>query len=348
MTDARITRWLKVLMVLVLLFYAAQFVVGFLIRIQAVLYIVIGALFFTYLIYPAVKRLAQRMPLIAAILIVYAIILAALALAGWFIVPRVIQEATTFAKAFPRLEQQFHEFVYGNGASAALPDWLRNEIGHAPEEISGWVRNRGVETVGKALSLLTGVAAAVATFVIIPVLTAYLLLDLENLERTLAAVVPEARWRATLSLLRDVDRVVGGFIRGQLLVALSVGVLITLALLALHVRGPFLLGLIAAVGDLIPYVGAVLAFVPAFLSALIGNGWTGAVFVTVAFVLIYEAEGHLIAPNIVSRQVKLSPFAVMIALLIGAELAGLIGMLIAVPVAGVLRVVALRVFHPPE
>ncbi|MBV8149104.1 MAG: AI-2E family transporter, partial [Candidatus Eremiobacteraeota bacterium] len=70
--------------------------------------------------------------------------------------------------------------------------------------------------------------------------------------------------------------------------------------------------------------------------------------VIVAIIVIYQAEGHLIAPNIVSRTVALSPFAVLLSVLIGAELAGLVGALVAIPVVGVLRVIALRVFASPE
>ena len=111
----------------------------------------------------------------------------------------------------------------------------------------------------------------------------------------------------------------------------------------LHVPYPYLFGLLAAVGDLIPYVGAVLAFIPAFTSAVLTNGWINALLVTIAFVTIFEVEGHLIAPNVVGRQVRLSAFVVIIALLIGGEVGGLFGMLVAMPVAGVLRVIVLRV-----
>ncbi len=205
----------------------------------------------------------------------------------------------------------------------------------------------GVETVGKAMILLMGTFVAIATFVIIPLITAYLLLDLENLKNGLSAVVPPKRWRATLDFLHDVDHVIGGFIRGQLLVALAVGVLITIALLILRVPYAFLLGLLAAIGDLIPYVGAILAFVPAISTALFVNGWVNALIVLVVFVGIFEIEGHVIAPNIVGNQVSLSPFIVLLALLIGGDLGGLVGMLVAVPIAGVLRVIAMRVFSAP-
>jgi predicted PurR-regulated permease PerM len=129
-----------------------------------------------------------------------------------------------------------------------------------------------------------------------------------------------------------------------LLVALSVGVLITIALLALHVRYAFILGIVAAIGDLVPYVGAILAFLPAFAIAWSTNGLVNALLVLAAFVVIFEAEGHLLAPNIVSKTVRLSPFVVLLALLVGGELGGIFGLLVAIPIAGILRVVGMRVF----
>jgi predicted PurR-regulated permease PerM len=104
--------------------------------------------------------------------------------------------------------------------------------------------------------------------------------------------------------------------------------------------------LLAALGDLVPYVGAILAFVPAFTAAWIGNGLINALLVLAAFVAIFEAEGHLLAPGIVSKTVKLSPFVVLLALLVGGELGGIFGLLIAIPMTGILRIVALRVFRP--
>jgi predicted PurR-regulated permease PerM len=347
MTDARVTYALKLLMVIVLAFYAGQFVLGFLERIRAVVYILIGAIFLAYLIYPVVTRLHRRMPLVLAIMLVYAIILIVIALAGFFIVPHIMGDVGTLVRHYPDIVSRLNGLVYdpNDPVTSRLPDWMRREIARIPSELAIWVKVHGFETFGHLIFLLVGTFAAIATFIIVPLITAYLLLDLEHLKLGLASVVPDRRWRATLALLADVDGVIGGFIRGQLIVALLVGALITVALVALHVRYPFLLGLLAAVGDLIPYVGAVLAFLPAFVSAVLINGWLNALLVTVAFLVIFEAEGHLIAPNIVSKQVSLSPFLVLLALLIGAELAGILGMLLAVPVAGVLRVLALRVFR---
>ncbi|MBV8722115.1 MAG: AI-2E family transporter [Candidatus Eremiobacteraeota bacterium] len=350
LTDARLTFALKILMVVVLAIYTAQFAMEFLDRIRGVVYVLIGSIFFSYLIYPAVQWLRRRMPLGAAIAVVYAAILVGVVVAVWLIVPRLVDETQTLVQRYPDFVVRMNALVNdpNDPVTSRLPDFARSELGKLPTQIVAWGRLHGLEAFSHILSVLAGTFVIVATFVIIPLITAYLLLDLDNLKLALASIVPEAHWRATTSLLSDIDRVFGGFVRGQLLVALTVGILITVAMTILRVPYPFLLGLVAAVGDLVPYVGAILAFIPAFLSALINNGIGNSLIVAVAFVAIFEAEGHIIAPNIVSKTVRLSPFAVLLAILAGAELGGIIGALVAIPVLGALRVIALRVFRPRE
>jgi predicted PurR-regulated permease PerM len=345
MTDARVTYALKVLMVLVLAFYAGYFILQILIRLRAVVYILIGAIFLTYLIYPSVQWLRHRMPLVLAIVVVYLAIIGVLAVASFFIVPHISDDLALLVHRYPMLVARLHSILYNpnDPLASRLPPWIRTQIADAPAAIATWIRTKGLQTFGQLTTLLAGTIAIVATFIVIPVVTAYLLLDLERIKRSLAAVVPEDHWRATMALFSDIDGVIGGFIRGQLLVALMIAILITIALILIHVPYPYLFGLLAGFGDLIPYVGAVAAFFPAFLSAVLTNGWVSGLLVALAFVVIYEAEGHFIAPNIVGRQVKLSAFVVIVALLIGADVAGLFGMLIAVPVAGVIRVIATRV-----
>jgi predicted PurR-regulated permease PerM len=345
LTDARVTYALKVLMLLVLAFYAGEFILQILVRVRGVVYILVGAVFLAYVIYPAVHWLRRRVPLVPAIVIVYLGIAAALTVAALFIVPHIMDDVELLAHRYPAIVARLNSILYNpsDPLTARLPPWIRTELAAAPNAIAAWIQTKGLESFGQLTTVLAGTVAIVAVFVVVPFVTAYLLLDLEHLKRSLAAVVPEDRWRATMSLLSDIDDVIGGFIRGQLLVALVVGILITLAMILIRVPYPYLFGLLAGVGDLIPYVGAVLAFFPAFISAVLTNGWLSGLFVTLAFVLIFEVEGHFIAPNVVGRQVKLSAFIVIVAILIGAEVAGLFGMLIAVPVAGVVRVITNRV-----
>ena len=114
-------------------------------------------------------------------------------------------------------------------------------------------------------------------------------------------------------------------------------------LLLMHVRYALLIGLTAAVLDIIPYVGAIVAFIPAVLLAFVNNGPTNALIVAILFIAIFELEGHIIAPAIVSKSVSLTPLAVVLAILVGGELMGVVGMFIAIPVAGMLRVIAFQI-----
>ena len=337
-------------MCVVLAIYLLVFVADALDRIRGVVYVVIGAIFLCYLIYPLVSRLRRRMPLIWAILIVYAAIAAGIGILGWFVFPKIGDEVQTLVQRYPDIVQRVDRLVNdpNDAVTAHLPAFLRGELTRLVPQLVHWAQEYGGSIFGHVVTLLAGTFLIVATFVVIPLIALYLLLDLDNLKLAIASIVPEERWRATMSLLSDVDSVIGGFIRGQMIVALTVGILITIAMVLLHVPFPFLLGLIAAIGDLVPYVGAVVAYLPAMLSGLLNNGVVNALFVTIAFVAIYEAEGHLIAPNIVGRTVRLSPFAILLAVLIGAELAGIVGALVAIPVAGVLRVILVRVFRPRE
>ncbi|MBV8373921.1 MAG: AI-2E family transporter [Candidatus Eremiobacteraeota bacterium] len=350
MTERRVTYALKVLIVIALALYLGQLALDFLVRIRTVVYVLIGSIFFAYLIYPAVQRLRRRMPLFAAIAVMYLFIALLLAGVGYFIVPRLADETTMLVHRYPEITARLDALVNdpNDPVTSKLPPFARHEIARIPAQIIAWLKLHGFEAFGHVLFVIAGTFAVVATFIVIPMITAYLLLDLENLKRGIAAIVPARRWQDMLSLLSEIDHVIGGFVRGQLLVAVSVGVLITIALLILHVPYAFLLGLLAAVLDLIPYVGAPVASIPAVISAAVTNGIVNASLVIVAIIVIYQAEGHLIAPNIVSRTVALSPFAVLLSVLIGAELAGLVGALVAIPVVGVLRVIALRVFASPE
>ncbi len=344
MTDGRLTYLLKCLMVVVLILFVGQFLIEILTRIRTVIYILIASIFLAYLIFPAVQWLRKRMGLVAAIVVVYVTILGSFAVAALFIVPHIIDNVDALGKQFPSSVAKFHALIFDphNPVTSRLPPWVQQGLAGAPNEVAKWLAGRSFAAFGHVITVLEGTLAILAVFVIVPMVTAYLLLDLEHLKRSLAAIVPEERWRTTLAILGEIDGVIGGFIRGQLFVALTVGILITIALTLLHVPYPFLFGLLAGIGDLIPYVGAVAAYIPAVLSAVIGNGWINALVVTAAFVVIYEAEGHFIAPNVVGKQVRLSAFIVMLSLLVGAEVAGLFGMLVAVPIAGVVRVVANR------
>ena len=344
LTEERLTFGLKVLLVIVLVLYLASYAIAFLQQIFGLIYIAVGAIFLAYLVYPAVHRLRARMPLGGAIAIVYLSLLAVIALLLYLIVPGVFNDAKEISANAPQLIASYQTAIANpnDPLLSRLPDAVRSELVKAPSFIIHWLQTHGQEAASHALTIVLGAFTIIATFVIIPLLSIYLLLDLDRMRLGMLKVLPRDRWGAALNVVGEIDGVIGGFIRGQLIVAATVGALLTIALLVMHVPYAFLLGVLAAVGDLVPYVGAVLTFIPAVGIAAMHNGWGNAAVVAAIFVGIYQLEGHVISPMIVSSQVKLSPFVVLVAILIGAELGGIFGMLVAVPIAGALRVILLH------
>ena len=344
LTEARLTYALKLLVVIALLVYLGNIALAFMDRIGGLVYIIVGAIFLAYLVYPAVHRLRARMPLGWALAVVYLSLLALVAVALYFFVPRITEDVKALARHAPQLLAAYAAYVNNphDPILTRLPDSVRADMLKFPQYVTDWLRTHGAEAASHLVTVLAGAFSIIATFVIIPLLSIYLLADLDRLRDSFYKIVPRQRLSATTKLMEQIDGVIGGYVRGQLIVAVTVGILLTIALLILHVPYAFLLGLVAAVGDLVPYVGAVLTFIPAVGIAAANNGWGNAAIVAVVFVAIYQLEGHIISPMIVSRQVKLSPLVVLLAVLIGAELGGIFGMLVAVPIAGTLRVILLN------
>jgi len=198
------------------------------------------------------------------------------------------------------------------------------------------------QAASQALGLVVSTLGVIATIVIIPVLSIYLMFEVPDMRGALVEFVPPGARAKALAIINDFDAVLGGFIRGQLLVGAVIGTAITIMLLATHVKYAVLIGVAAGVLDIIPYVGAVVAFIPATSIAYFTDGWGHALLVAVLFAGIFQAEGHFISPRIISQSVGLSPLIVIVAVLIGGDLGGIGGMFVAVPIAAILRILILH------
>jgi predicted PurR-regulated permease PerM len=177
-----------------------------------------------------------------------------------------------------------------------------------------------------------------ATLVIIPVLTAYMLLEASDVRRQILGLfAPKHRAKAN-TMIDELDKVVGGFIRGQLIDGAIVGTMIFVMLMILHVPYALLIGVSAGLLNFIPYAGAVIGFVPSVLLALAYNGPTNALLVAIFFAVIQQIDGNFVAPRVLKDAVGLSPLYIIVSILVGSELFGLVGTFLAVPVAAMLRV----------
>ena len=190
---------------------------------------------------------------------------------------------------------------------------------------------------GTALAVTKGVLTAVVAFVTIAFLTLFMLLEGPAWVERFYSLLPagsQARWRAVGS---DIYRIIGGYVTGNLAISLIAGIVSTLVLLVLGVPYAVALGLLVALLDLIPLAGATVAAVIVTTVGFLDSTTSGIVLL-IFFVVYQQLENHVLQPVVYGRTVQLSPLAVLIAVLIGAQLAGVIGALAAIPVAGTIQV----------
>ncbi|MCG9969071.1 AI-2E family transporter [Pelotomaculum terephthalicicum JT] len=317
---------------------AVFFVIYFFYLIKGLIFSLGLAVLLTYLLDPLVSILEKRgTSRTGAILLVY------LALfffgAGIFLygLPRTIEQLNTLAETIPQYTEQVQDIVrsvQSRYVSLSIPEGMRQVI----DERFRWLENIILQQVRLTVASLIGAAGYVFKIILAPVLAFYFLKDLELIKRKTIKILPE-EWRNDVAgILREIDRVLGSYVRGYFSVAAIVGGLTAASMAFLGMEFAMMLGLIAGITELIPYFGPVIGAVPAVCLAILHSKWL-AVKVALAFLIIHQLEGNIISPKILGDKVGLHPLVVIFSLFAGGELYGLTGMLLAVPVAAVLRVI---------
>ena len=346
----RAEAWFKLLGAIVLAYLVLERVLGFLADVSDVTVIVVGGILLAYLVLPLVRWLNERLPLWVALTIVYGGG-AVLILAGiYLLVPVMIAQAQELVAGLPAMRKVFDTYLSSthNPIVTNFPPALRGYAAKVPAQVGIELQHLSTSFSAHVVPALLSVVTVGALSVAIPVVSIYMLAESAMMKRFVARMIPPQRREVAMDILADIDSVIGGFVRGQLIVAAVIGVLATAALLLLHVPYAVLIGVWAGIADVIPYVGPFAGAIPAALVALFTNGWPNTVAVVIAITIINQFEGHVLGPRIVGSTVKLTPLAVIFALLIGAHVFGFLGLLIAVPIAGIIRVLLVRLFPDDE
>jgi predicted PurR-regulated permease PerM len=206
---------------------------------------------------------------------------------------------------------------------------------------------------GSVVPLLTGLVGAVLDVVLVAVLSIYLLADGARVSDWLRRNMPQQQQGRMKFLLDTLQRVVGGYIRGQLLLCGLIGLLVGVGMQVIGVPYALLLGVLAFVLEFIPVLGTLVSGAICVLLALT-RGWVIALIVLVYFVVVHVIEGDVVGPRIVGKAIGLHPVVSLAALIAGAELFGITGALFASPVAGILQALLVaiwvewRLAHPKE
>jgi len=268
--------------------------------------------------------------------ITFLIVLGLIVGLGALFIPTLVDEVNGFVRALPGYVD---DLTHRRGRLGFLESKY-----HVTQRVRDAVQEGGATRVlgltGTALAITKGIITAIVATVTILFMTFFMLLEGPAWLERFYGLLPDSsrqRWRG---IGRDIYRTVGGYVTGNLLISVIAGIASAIVLRVLGVPYAIALALLVAILDLIPLAGATLAAIIVSTVAFLDGTAKG--FIVVAFFVVYQqVENHVLQPVVYSRTVRLSPLAVLIAVLIGAELAGVLGALAAIPVAGTIQVILL-------
>ena len=286
---------------------------------------------------------ARGLPRLLAVAFVYLALAMIMFLAGALLWRPFVLQAALLAENMPSYITAVQVQLSG------LTLWLESlglgaGLAALEAESTRFATTEGRAFLGDLVRLITHLATSVFDTLLVLVVSFYLLLDGPRLLRAAAALVParhQDKWRFVEESL---VRVVGGYLRGQLVMGGSLGIIVWAGLTLLGVPYALVLGVLAAVLELVPMFGPILSALPALAVALF-QPFPQFLWVLIFFVIVQQIEAHVLAPRITGHAVGLHPLGAIFALLVGLELGGPLGAIFAVPVAGFVWVIVATVYR---
>ena len=310
------------------------------IEIRRVVLLLVVALFFAVVLAPAVDFAHQRLRLRRGLATAVVVLVGLGLLAGLlysFIRP-LADQASNFADDLPAYVEDAREGEGPVGDIVRRFD-LEDYVAENQDRLQESLSSLGAPALDLARSVFNGVIAGLTVMV----LTILMLLQGPNITRSSLALVPERRRNQVRRVSADSALAVSGYVFGNLVISVIAGVSTWIMLAILGVPYAGVLGLFVAFADLIPLVGATLGAIPTVAFALL-HGVSAGVIMLIFYVLYQQFENHVLQVSIMARTVKVNPLTVMVSVLIGVELLGFLGALLAIPAAGVIQVVARDVY----
>jgi predicted PurR-regulated permease PerM len=292
--------------------------------------LVTASFIFMAALLPYVEGLVRRgLPRVAAVLLVLLTVLVTVASLISIVVPAVIDEAKDVRDNLPQDAQQLEDFVAGFGVDTE--DW---DLKERAQEIDWgeFIDGRVAVEYGQRVF-----AVVFNTFTVI-VLTAYLLADTNRLRAFVLRFVPPSRDHEVEHFIQALGRVVGGYVRGQLITSIIITLFTTTVLLIVQVPHPLAFGVLAGFADIIPLIGAFIAIIPAALAAF-QESPTQALIVLGALLAYQQFEDRFLVPKVYGSTLNLPALVVLLVVLVGGELLGIVGILLSLPAAAAGRVV---------
>lgn len=290
------------------------------------------------------RGLSRTLSVVCVFILIFSLIIGMLLI----IIPTLVHQIKTVIDLLPELEvwiegnllPYLQKFISVDGSMVDLAQ-LSKKLSEQWQKAGGLLASLGV-SVSRSSMALMGFAA---NLFLVPVVAFYLLRDWDKMMANLGMLLPRNVEPVAVSLLKECDDVLGAFFKGQLMVMVALGVVYSLGLGLIGLQFAILIGMLAGLASIIPYMGFALGFAAAMIVALFQfDGLSGMAMVVLVFVFGQAMEGWVLTPMLVGDKIGLHPVAVIFALMAGGQLFGFIGLLIALPMAAIIMVL-LRHLH---
>jgi len=281
---------------------------------------------------PVIAWLQRRMRRSFAILVVILGLVAIGALAAWLVVPTLIAQAEGLFARLPAIV-------------ANVEDWLKRADVATQGEVSRVVAGAGNDATHVLVAVPTLLLSTLTDLLVVAFLALYWMAGSPSIREFFLSLVPSHRRERARQLSHDIGQAMGGYVRGAAINAVIMAVLAGVGLTIIGVNDPLALGVITGLGEPFPYIGPVAAAIPVVLVALVQSP-TKALIALGFYVVLQEFEGHILTPNIMQRQTSMPQTLVILAIIVGAALGGLLGIIVALPLSAGLRVFTLEVIAP--
>ena len=327
----------------------AAFLLWFLYEIRLVLLLLAASLLVQYGLEPLVQALSghnpRRRPL--GIGLTFVALSAALVLMGVLVLGPALRAAASLVNTLAGYAQSIQAHGLGNLStrfSAALPVELRSIGTNAAGQLATWLSQIAAAFAGQTVAWARELPTFAAYVGIVFSMSGLLLADAGYFRRQAMKIVPTAWIPDVEYLLDQSDQALAAYIRGQLLVAGVVGLLLTIGMLLLRINYAVPIGLFAAVTQLIPVIGGAIGLVGAVIVAAFQSTWA-AIEVLVLFSVMFFISGNILGPRIMGQQVTLHPLVILVVTIAGTLLGGVPGLLLSVPITAILRILIVFFYH---
>ncbi|MGM9924758.1 MAG: AI-2E family transporter [Bacillus sp. (in: firmicutes)] len=304
-----------------------------------------GFLFFIF--NPVIKLLQRTLKLkrTLSIILLYVIIFAAIGFSIANIVPIVNKQISSFANAVPTYAMQIEDFIDEVSHSKEFKNLITNDyvpLDSLQTKLTDFMNSLPTKITDNVMGFFGFITNAAITIVTVPILLFYMFKDGHKLPAAISKFIPAAYRSQGLEIIEDVGDTLSAYINGQVTVACFVGLLSLIGYLIIDLPYALVLALIVAVTNIIPYVGPILGGAPAVIVALFDSPFQ-ALLVIVVLVIAQQTEGNLLSPLILGKSLDIHPATVIILLLAAGNIAGVLGMVLAVPTYATTKTIVLSI-----